>query len=84
MAAAVATKEVVALPQDFRRGVVLPTTDDDDLIPLTHGSEHFIFWRALIIQAESCDVMLMLIFISRAKELTQVLALSENTSSPQF
>lgn len=34
MAAAVATKEVVALPQDFRRGVVLPTTDDDDLIPL--------------------------------------------------
>ena len=34
MAAAVETKEVVALPQDFRRGVVLPTTDDDDLIPL--------------------------------------------------
>jgi hypothetical protein len=30
MAAAVATKEIVVLPQDFRRGIVLPTPPTTD------------------------------------------------------
>jgi hypothetical protein len=34
--AAVATKEIVALPQDFRRGIVLPTPTTDGLVIVMH------------------------------------------------